>query len=664
MSNDTIRCENSRMSFNEETLRREVQRLKQQLEQLSSSGLNANDNDAAANNTTIPPLQEQQRQQLQLPPEKSGYLYKWADRSIGWGGTKWGLRFVRLEHGHFSYFKCHEDKSPRYILTLKNCAVRDEGSKANKRHGGFVQSSSHGETKKNSPKVLSSTATALTVASSSLSDASRNHYEEVEDELPNATSITPGSHFHVFSIYHRHSTAKTDDDNINPDNEKERSIIPLLRFSTQSYAEKMQWIDLISQSCAYCDSEEFAMLQQQQQQQTAAARKAQPHHQRGTLPPLIFESAPSYPPRTHIRNLSVGCTKNLTGKDFRSKASAKDAARTNNISYPPSKPMHRQASASYLASGGGGGDDTPKNYHGFFNLLLIILIVSNFRLLLDTVSRHGFILSELPSNPLEGFSEAPLADFPFVSGLLIVQAFVVGAYLIEKMLSRGWIGNWIGIALHVANTNASLGVVLAIIWYLIDHPVVGAILVLQATITWLKLISYVHANCDYRNMSKDNHRAMLAMVKDLDPVDSDIAYPQNVTLRDIYYFWFAPTLTYQIAFPRTPIVRWIKVFELAIQLLISTMLVIFLAAQVVAPNLDCLVRDLETNRGEFRTHVIGDYLLKLSISSTYIWLLVFYGFFHCFMNLTAEMLRFGDRGKLCLEISFRPFFEYVHKCTS
>jgi hypothetical protein len=48
-------------------------------------------------------------------------------------------------------------------------------------------------------------------------------------------------------------------------------------------------------------------------------------------------------------------------------------------------------------------------------------------------------------------------------------------------------------------------------------------------------------------------------------------------------------------------------------------------------------------------------LLKLSISSTYIWLLVFYGFFHCFLNLTAEILRFGDRGEsffCCCEEGF------------
>lgn len=76
--------------------------------------------------------------------------------------------------------------------------------------------------------------------------------------------------------------------------------------------------------------------------------------------------------------------------------------------------------------------------------------------------------------------------------------------------------------------------------------------------------------------------------------------------------------------------------------------------QVIAPNLDSLVRDLEANRGEIRTHVIGDYLLKLSITSTYIWLLGFYAFFHCFLNLSAELLRFGDRGKF-----FRDYHSQV-----
>ena len=67
---------------------------------------------------------------------------------------------------------------------------------------------------------------------------------------------------------------------------------------------------------------------------------------------------------------------------------------------------------------------------------------------------------------------------------------------------------------------------------------------MQATITWLKLISYAHANYDSRSTSLEKHKATLALVKDLDAEGLVISYPENVTLSNIYYFWFAPTLTY------------------------------------------------------------------------------------------------------------------------
>eukprot|EP00986_Skeletonema_menzelii_P009338 scaffold4242_cov127-Skeletonema_menzelii.AAC.1 len=170
----------------------------------------------------------------EAPPEKSGYLFKWQDRSIGWGGTKWGLRFVRLDGGQLFYYKSHEDKSPRYILTLKNCAVRDEGSKANKRHS----------IKKT---VYQRTTTAVT-----------------------ATTNNKGGN------------AQGDDE--------EEDIIPLLRFSTQSLAEKTQWMTLISQSCAYCDSEEFAIQQQFKKEEEDELLRSPNKNKRGTLPNLIFEA--------------------------------------------------------------------------------------------------------------------------------------------------------------------------------------------------------------------------------------------------------------------------------------------------------------------------------------------------------------------------------------
>ena len=337
--------------------------------------------------------------------------------------------------------------------------------------------------------------------------------------------------------------------------------------------------------------------------------------------------------------------------------------------------MHRQSSPSYLSDNNNSSTETPQNYRGFFNLLLIILVVSNFRLLLDAVSEHGFILIKIASlkdfDAWSSSQQSLTTDFPFLSGLLIVQAFIIGAYSIERSLCQYWISERVGLILHFVNANASLGVVVLIVWYLIDHPIIGAILILQATITWLKLISYVHANYDHRltmmsSSSEDNkaggpNNMQLALVKDLDPSDITLVYPNNVTLSDIYYFWFAPTLTYQLAFPRTPYVRWMKVMTLTGHLFLCVTLVVFIAAQVIAPTLDLLVHDLESNRGELRTQTIGDYLLKLSISSTYIWLLVFYGFFHCFLNLTAEILRFGDRGEFLVrkEVHSSPDFQLL-----
>jgi diacylglycerol O-acyltransferase-1 len=40
---------------------------------------------------------------------------------------------------------------------------------------------------------------------------------------------------------------------------------------------------------------------------------------------------------------------------------------------------------------------------------------------------------------------------------------------------------------------------------------------------------------------------------------------------------------------------------------------------------------------------LADYWLRLSIANTYLWLLMFYFYFHLYLNLFAEILRFGDR---------------------
>ena len=118
---------------------------------------------------------------------------------------------------------------------------------------------------------------------------------------------------------------------------------------------------------------------------------------------------------------------------------------------------------------------------------------------------------------------------------------------------------------------------------------------------------------------------------------------RNITLQDVYYFWFAPTLTYQIAFPRLMSRNWFRIFTLVFRLFLTNVLILFLLAQMVQPNLKDLTSDLENGKRVFSVDIFSSYLLKLTIANTYIWLLVFYSYFHLFFNLLAELLKFGDR---------------------
>lgn len=171
---------------------------------------------------------------------------------------------------------------------------------------------------------------------------------------------------------------------------------------------------------AYCETDAFltdeaarlAELERQRQQQITMAN-AMPEATPGTLPPLYFASEP----RKHVRRPSF--SKQPESKMFRTKSGHLDADKLeerSRKSYPHSKPMHRVAEPSYLSA------EAPlQNYRGFFNLAMIILVVSNFRLILHTVKRHGFVFDDLPRWKDFRNSNDPWEDFPLIYGFLLLQ---------------------------------------------------------------------------------------------------------------------------------------------------------------------------------------------------------------------------------------------------
>lgn len=109
------------------------------------------------------------------------------------------------------------------------------------------------------------------------------------------------------------------------------------------------------------------------------------------------------------------------------------------------------------------------------------------------------------------------------------------------------------------------------------------------------------------------------------------------------YFWFAPTLTYQLAFPKSPRVRKGRVIGILARMVVVVCMYFFLVAQTVTPTLDNLMRDLDASNGRYSFGLLADYWLRLGIPNTYLWLMTFYFYFHLYLNLCAELLRFGDR---------------------
>lgn len=440
------------------------------------------------------------------PPGKSGYLFKWQDRSIGWGGTKWALRFVNLDRGRISYYYSHLESSPRYTLSLRGCAIADEGWKRNRRH--VSKKTSKGK----DPPI-----------------------EEV------------GAYFFVFSIYHRPDTAVAGSSGSRNGSPKSSShggggaessdFVPLLRFSTPSLAEKTKWIELLSEACAYCETDAFLAEEatrnaeeefRRQQQQDLA--KAMPQAERGTLPPLYFATSPDH--KRGLQHTRRPSFSKLPKSDmFRTMSKSRDAEKAEKKGFPPSKPMHRAAAPSVLSA-----EAPTQNYRGLFNLGIIILIVSNFRLVLAAVRKHGFVLTELLE--FTKFSFNTWEQFPLISGVLATQFFLLVAYITEYLLGKQGFYEPVGIMIHQINAHVSFATCIFIVWNFVEKPAHGGFLMLLGSITWMKLISYFLANQDYREAKKkekkeDSFQATLKIIDNLDANDWDIEYPRCVAVDSI-----------------------------------------------------------------------------------------------------------------------------------
>lgn len=352
----------------------------------------------------------------------------------------------------------------------------------------------------------------------------------------------------------------------------------------------------------------------------------------------------AYVPRLHLNGSTNGHS-SPTVSETCSKAKPRSSK------YRHVTAVHSKQRTSVLSH----DSDSSASFLGFRNLMVIVLIVMNLRLVMENFMKYGVLIC------------IRCHDYQrqdIILGTLLyalVPCHLLVAYLIELAAAqncRAVIGrekrnsdsdatqqgsekgersktSWriIGLA-HVCNATLCLLVTTVTVFSYIHHPLIGTISELHAIIVWLKNCSYAFTNRDLRHaaMNPDEDSA-------LPEIYSQCPYPRNITLGNLCYFWWAPTLVYQPAYPRSPSIRWVFVAKRVAECFSLSIFIWLASAQYAAP----VLRNSLSGMASMDLASIVERLMKLSTISLVIWLAGFFAVFQSILNALAEVMRFGDR---------------------
>ncbi|KAJ9518496.1 hypothetical protein QJQ45_018593 [Haematococcus lacustris] len=364
-----------------------------------------------------------------------------------------------------------------------------------------------------------------------------------------------------------------------------------------------------------------------------------------------------------------------------------------------STPVHTGVKLSYLSS--------ERMWHekhtGLFNLMGVILVATNFRLALENALKYGWRYNPLAffGSITIGNPNIPLALCYPAMCLMVALALMVeklGAAMVaaEHKAVAGWAkreedaappsqagggpqgltqqqqqqlqrrrklarqsarGEWVLFWLNAANTTAAVALPWAVIFTtkaggvtsgcvarwcerVEAEPLSAAVLICLAVVLWMKLVSFHHCCADLRQARRQGEVRPGERGSPGSPAEwALLAYPENLTLSHLAYFLAAPTLSYQVNYPRTGTIRkkWLarRVGELVVMLTVLSLIVAQYVQPAVANSMGPLMQ-------MDWLHIV-ERVLKLALPNMYCWLVMFYCVFHLWLNILAELLRFGDR---------------------
>jgi diacylglycerol O-acyltransferase-1 len=243
------------------------------------------------------------------------------------------------------------------------------------------------------------------------------------------------------------------------------------------------------------------------------------------------------------------------------------------------------------------------NQSGLLTLMFIVLVVTNFRLILENIIKYG-----LRFNPLTFMRAAltPAGNLPLLlcwPGLALSALAALGIERAAARRARGARAPGAGAAeplvglLNAANIVAALAAPCYVIHATSAEPLPAFTLTLAATVVWLKLVSYAHVNWALRRAraAPRPRPSPGERGSGVEPAHAEhlLAYPENLSLGNLAYFLVAPTLCYQLSYPRTPRVRPRWVLRRVALLCAALGMMLFILEQYIEPTIDNSLRPLQ-----------------------------------------------------------------------
>ncbi|CAN8071521.1 unnamed protein product [Agarophyton chilense] len=305
---------------------------------------------------------------------------------------------------------------------------------------------------------------------------------------------------------------------------------------------------------------------------------------------------------------------------------------------------------------------------GFYNLSFMLLAFCLMFLFVRNILEDGF--GAWPSSICFGTLYTDCVRSAFLS-LLLPVPFVV-AYVIIKGMQTRRLSMHQTVILHGVSLIVFFSVATKLLFFAEVNPLFGLIHGMLFVAVALKQHSYVLTNLlldeetHVRRLQRQQRRegegttdddkqtsttttskatTSAASESSIDSreqltVDGNkrrsVKYPRNVTVGNIVYYAIAPVLVYETSYPRTHTVRVRYVGWYSIQMVVCFLVQYVLVMQFCVPI-------WRLGRGTDDEPRLLWYMVKLALPCFFVWLLMFFEFFHCALNVIAEVTRFADR---------------------